>query len=476
MRMITANGMSALRRMITVACIAAGVLSSTLLLASNLPRGDNPAGGVVLDRFMREGLGNRRAFGLLTELIRSAPNRLSGSAGADAAVRAAQRMMRGLGFTNIRTEPVMVPHWERGRVESAVVELPDGKVIPMSVCALGGSIATPSAGIAGTVIEVHSLSEAESLGTTAKGKIVFFNRPMDPGKFDTFDAYGGAVDQRSGGAVAAARAGAVAVLVRSMTLATDGVPHTGGLSYDAKVRKIPAAAISTRDADMLSELLKAQRRGRVRLKLSCRTLEDAPSANVMGEIVGSEHPEEVIVIGGHLDCWDKGNGAHDDGSGCAQALEALDLIRRAGLVPQRTIRAVLFMNEENGLRGGHAYAAGPHRAGEKHVAVIESDRGGFAPRGFTVDADSVVLQGVNQWAPLFELIDAGIIRHGGSGADISPLVAKGVPGFGLFPESQRYFDYHHSANDTLDKVNPRELELGAIAEALLAFLISEKGL
>jgi carboxypeptidase Q len=261
-----------------------------------------------------------------------------------------------------------------------------------------------------------------------------------------------------------------------MTLSTDAFPHTGAMSYDKNVPKIPAAAVSTRDADVLSSLLRAHQHLRVRLKLSCRTLDDVPSANVIGEIVGTTNPREVIVIGGHLDAWDTGNGAHDDGSGCVQALEALHLLRHLGLKPRVTVRAVLFMNEENGLRGGRGYASDARRTGETHIAVLESDRGGFAPRGFFVTADSSVFRSVQRWRPLFKLIGATEFRLGGSGADVSPLVAKGIPGFGLYPENQRYFDYHHSAKDTIDKVNPRELELGAIAEALLVYLISEEGL
>ncbi len=252
------------------------------------------------------------------------------------------------------------------------------------------------------------------------------------------------------------------------------------MGYQDGVKKIPAAAISTRDAEKLSALLRGGEPLRVRLILSCRTLPDAPSANVAGEITGTEKPGEVIVVGGHLDAWDKGSGAHDDGAGCVQAIEALDLIRTLGrtlgLKPVRTIRAVMFMNEENGLRGGRGYVADPLRRSEKHVAMIESDAGGFAPRGFFVDADSAVRTQVFRWKTVMEKVNAGRLLAGRSGVDISPMVATGVPGFGLDPENHRYFDYHHSDKDTPDKVNPRELEMGAIAEALLAYIIAQEGL
>jgi len=226
----------------------------------------------------------------------------------------------------------------------------------------------------------------------------------------------------------------------------------------------------------LSELLKKGEKVRVRLELSCETFPDVSSANVIGEITGSERPDEVIVVGGHLDCWDKGSGAHDDGAGCVQAIEALRLIKELGLKPKRTIRAVMFMNEENGLRGGKAYPVAPERQGEKHIAALESDRGGFAPRGITIAADSVVTRRVQRWQSVLEVVSAGQLDPGYGGVDISPLMDRGVPGFGLHPENHRYFDYHHSDNDTIDKVNPRELEMGAIVEALFCYLVAQEGL
>jgi carboxypeptidase Q len=214
----------------------------------------------------------------------------------------------------------------------------------------------------------------------------------------------------------------------------------------------------------------------VRLTLDCRPAGEAQSANVAGELRGSELPGEIIVVGGHLDCWDKGSGAHDDGAGCVQAIEVVNLLKTLGLHPKRTIRAVMFMNEENGLQGGRAYVTAPERAGERHVAAVESDRGGFAPRGITIHADSLLVSRVQRWAPYFAPLLADRLIPGYGGVDISPLVKAGTPGFGLDVENHRYFDYHHSANDTIDKVHPREVELGAVVEALLCYLISEEGL
>lgn len=433
------------------------------------------AGEAAAARLLTTGLTRLGAYRMLTQLAAWAPHRLSGSPGADSAVALAQTWMQARDFSNVHLERVTVPHWVRGTVERAFMSLPGKRRRPLNVCALGGSIATPPGGITGDVVEVRSFTDLQGLGRSAKGKIVLFNRPMDPKLINTFQAYEGAVDQRSRGAVEGAKAGAVAVLVRSMSLAIDDVPHTGGMGYVEGVRKIPAAALSTRDADMLGGLIAKGVRPRVTLMLSSKTLPDAVSANVVGEITGDEAPRDVVVIAGHLDAWDKGTGAHDDGAGCVQAIEALELIRALGLRPRKTIRAVLFMNEENGLRGGRAYPVDSLRRGEHHAAMIESDAGGFAPRGFYVDADSAVRSRIGRWKPILDAVGAGRFIPGRSAVDISPMVATGVPGFGLNPENQRYFDYHHSDKDTPDKVNPRELELGAVSEALLAWLISEEG-
>ena len=389
------------------------------------------------------------------------------------------RMMKDHGFDEVRVESLMVPHWVRGNVEEAVIIVGSGAdpdTIPLSICSLGGSIATPEEGVTAEALEVGSFEELRALGTRAQGKIIFFNRPMDPTVLNPFTAYEGAVDQRGSGASEAAKVGGVGALIRSVTTQLDDVPHTGSMRYSEGVPKIPAAAVSTLGADLLSGLLRNGERVQVRLTLACEALPDVRSGNVLGQITGSRHPDEIILVGAHLDSWDKGTGAHDDGAGCVQAIEVLRLIRTLELKPSRTIRAVLFMNEENGNRGGPAYAVAPGRAGERHVAAVESDRGGFAPRGFSLEADSVLIERVRRWQPLFEELGAGCLGPGYGGVDISPLVEKGVPGFGLLVEDHRYFDYHHSDHDTIDKVHRRELEMGAILQALLCYLISEERL
>jgi Zn-dependent M28 family amino/carboxypeptidase len=435
------------------------------------------------NRIITTALASGKAYAMLSDLTASVGARLSGSPQAEKAVAWSKAQMERLGFDRVWTESVMVPHWVRGPVEEATL-VGDPKLgdVPLTICALGGSIATPKDGITADVVEVKTFDELRAMGDKAKGKIVFFNRPMDRSKISTGEAYGGAVGQRGQGAVEAAKAGGVAALVRTMSTRIDDVPHTGAMNYNDAVPKVPAAAVSTLDANWLDSIMTANGTARVRLRLSCETLPDVESANVIGELRGTEKPDEVVVIGGHLDSWDKGVGAHDDGAGCVHALEALRLLKEMGFRPKRTIRAVMFMNEENGTRGGRAYAA-KVREGERPIAAIESDAGGFTPRGFGVSADSAtlaknpaILENVMRWAYLFEPIDADRIRNGGGGADIGELAKQGAATIGLRVDGHRYFDYHHSTSDTIDKVNERELELGAASLAILAYVLAQEGL
>lgn len=416
------------------------------------------------------------AYRLLDELSVGIGPRLSGSANAAKAVEWGKATMEALGFDNVHLMPCMVPHWVRGDVEKLVMVDSSGNEIPLTCCALGGSVGTPEAGIEAEVVEVHSVEEGQKLGDRARGKFVFFNGPMDPKFTSTFEAYGNAVGQRASGALTAAGVGGVGALVRSMTMDPDDFPHTGGMRYKDGVPKVPGVALSIVAANKLSAAL-ARGPVKVRLKLECQTLPDAPSANVVGEIRGSERPNEVIVVGGHLDSWDKGRGAHDDGAGVCQSLEALRVLKTLGWKPKRTIRVVLFMNEENGARGGKAYAEYVKTSGEKHVAAIETDAGGFAPRGFGVSFKKNRARFLDKWLPFLRPFEIDhFTPEGEGGTDIEPMGDLHVVLFGLEPESARYFDYHHSDKDTIDKVNPRELQEGALALAMLAWLISENGL
>lgn len=417
-----------------------------------------------------------KAYAMLKELCFDIGHRLSGSPQAAAAVEWSRQTLLKSGVDQVHLQPVMVPHWVRGTNEEAVI-LNSSSMgdIPLSISALGGSVGTFEPGIVAEVIEVAGLDEVKELGKKAEGKIIFYNRPMAPRSMDTFAAYGGAVDQRTLGASEAAKVGAIGVLVRSVTTKMDKVPHTGLVDYAENVPKIPAAAISTVDAELLSKLVKLEEKVRVHIHLSCEIFPDIQSFNVIGEIIGTEMPEEVIVLGAHLDSWDVGHGAHDDGAGCVQVIEALRLIKRLDLKPKRTIRVVLFMCEEFGIRGGPAYADSVKKNGPKHIAAIESDRGGFAPRGFSVNADSAMVEKIRQWSFLWEEIGAANISQGGDGPDISPLNQSGTVTLGLIVDNYRYFDYHHSAHDVFETVNERELELGAAAMAILAYVLAMEG-
>jgi hypothetical protein len=340
-------------------------------------------------------------------------------------------------------------------------------------------VATPIEGMLATVIEVRSLDELEILGTEKiRGSIVFFNRPMDDTQIRTFSAYGGAVDQRVYGPSEAAKYGASAALVRSMTTSLDYVPHTGVTVYKDSTQRIPGLAISTLDANYLSAALE---KGPVQvfIKTSCETVGSRYAPNVIGELRGTEFPNEIILVGGHLDSWDVGQGAHDDGSGCMQSVEVLSILTSIGYKPKRTLRCVLFSNEENGLAGGKEYAFVSNEQKEFHLAAIESDAGGFSPRGFSFEADTSVFsmyyRKVSGWLPLLESYGLHF-EMGGSGADISPLKSQKGLLVGLRPDSQRYFDFHHTATDNIEAVNKRELELGAAAMTSLVFLIDKYGL
>lgn len=433
----------------------------------------NPAYDSLATKMYATALSSGQAYSMLTDLTTNVGARLSGSPGMEKAVVWAKTRMESLGFDKVWLEPVMVPHWVRGDVEELAVIGPEKK--SLSIAALGGSRPTPKEGITAEVVEVQSFDELRALGEAARGKIIFFNRPMDKSLITPFEAYGGAVDQRGKGAVEAARAGGVAAIVRSMTMLHDDVPHTGAMRYNDSVPRVPAAAISLVGADFLSQLLAKNKKVTLNLKLSCDTLPDVETFNVIGEMTGTEKPNEVVVIGGHLDSWDKGKGAHDDGAGCVQSIEAIRLLMAMGIKPKRTIRAVLFANEENGARGAKAYAA-KDRSGEKHVAAMESDGGGSTPKGFDVESDSLAFPKIARWAYLFDAIDADNIKKGGSGTDVEPLYKMGVPAIGLRVDPHRYFDYHHSDHDTIDKVNERELELGAAAMAILAYVLAQEGI
>ncbi len=426
----------------------------------------------------KSALTNSKCYSWLDDLSNKVGARLSGSIGAQKGVEYTKAQLETLGLDRVYLQEVMVPKWVRGEKEVAYI-LDNKSKISIPVCALGGSIATPKKGITAEVIEVHSIKEIAELGEDKiKGKIVFFNRPMQPDNIETFTSYGGCVDQRFDGAKEASKFGAVATIVRSMNMRLDDFPHTGVQSYGdlPKDKYIPAAAISTNAAELLSKSLKANPNLKFFLKQSCQQFDDVLSYNVIGEIKGSEHPERIMVVGGHLDSWDLADGSQDDGAGVVQSMEVLNIFKNIGYKPKNTLRAVLFMNEENGGRGGKKYDELSKANNENHIFALESDSGGFTPRGFSFDTDDANLAKIQTWKPLFEPYLIHSFTKGHSGADIEPLTSSKIIKAGLHPDSQRYFDYHHAANDNFDGVNKRELELGAATMAALMYLIDQNGL
>ena len=427
---------------------------------------------IIAQQIVETALREQRGYEYLRELCEIGP-RLSGSENSIKAINWAYEKMKSLGFDKVWLQPVMVPHWERGDVESCSILDLNRK---LSVLALGGSIATPSEGITAEVIEVKTFEELEKRKDEAKGKIVFFSRPLDQGQINTFAGYGGAVNQRINGASEAAKYGAVGVVIRSITTKYDNIPHTGVMIYVDSIPKIPATAIGYLDSDYLSAALLKNPHLKLSLKLNCKTLPDTQSYNVIGEIKGTKFPDEIILVGGHFDSWDVGHGAHDNGAGCIQTMEVLDLMRRLDIKTKRTLRCVFFINEENGTRGATEYAIYADTAKQTHLAVIESDRGAFTPIGFYAETDSrEILKRLQNWLPVLEKANIEWVRKGGSGVDVQKIKNAKLR-LGYVPDDQRYMDYHHSANDVFEAVHPREFELGSAAIAILAYLLSEEGL
>ncbi len=433
---------------------------------------------LMLKKIYKAALTESHCYHWLDDLSNKIGARLSGSKGAEKGVLYTKQELEKLGLDKVYLQEVMVPKWERGEKEVAYL-LTGNKKISFPVCALGMSVATPKNGLTAQVIEVKSLDELKTLGQDkVKGKIVFFNRPMNPEFIETFHAYGSCVDQRSSGAREAGKLGALGVIVRSMNLRLDDFPHTGMTNYGdtPKENRIPAAAISTLGAEKMSQLLKENPTAPFYFKQSCKAYEDVLSYNVIGEITGTENPEKIMIVGGHLDSWDLGDGSHDDGAGCVQSMAVLELLKKTGYKPKNTIRAVLFMNEENGVKGGQKYGQEAEKNKENHIFALESDSGGFSPRGFSIESDEANYQKIASWKPLLEPYLLHVFRKGHSGTDIGPLKSDKIVKVGLQPDSQRYFDYHHAANDTFDAVNKRELELGAAAMTSLIYLFDQYGL
>ena len=429
---------------------------------------------IFIDKIYDEALANGNSYEWLDYLSNQIGGRLSGSINYDRSVKWGMGELEMINLDSVWLQPVMIPKWVRGAPEYAHIESSPGNTISVPIAALGGSISTPSIGISANVIEVKNFNELKLIGKDSiTGKIIFYNRPMDPTLINTFQAYGGSVNQRTQGAVEAAKLGAVGVIVRSMTTSLDDYPHTGSMYYDGLSlnQRIPAAAISTNGAELLSSMLSLNPNIKFFFRQNSKNFPDVLSHNVIAQINGSEKPDEIILIGGHLDSWDLGDGSHDDGAGIVQSMEVLRILKDLNYSPKRTIRVVLFANEENGLRGGTKYAEEARLNNEKHFFALESDAGGFTPRGFSFDTSEKEFKTIKKFENLFIKYGMDNFFIGGSGADIGPLKNGEVILAGLRPDTQRYFDYHHAASDTFDKINKRELELGAAAMTALVYLL-----
>jgi hypothetical protein len=429
---------------------------------------------LFIRRLSDEILTNSKAYENLRVLTKTIGPRLAGSANMVKSEQWGAQAMKVAGADNVWMQECMVPHWDRGGKDEAFALYGKNKK-SLSVVVLGNSFGSMKA-IQAPVILVNNFEELESKKDSIKGKIVFYNYKFKPTFVKTFQGYGDAVRYRSQGASRAAKYGALGVVVRSISHSTDNFPHTGSLSYNDSFDKIPAVAIGLQDADWLSDKLKSERIN-VSIHTHGKFFPDAKGHNVIGELKGSEFPDEYITVGGHLDSWDNCEGAHDDGAGCVQTIEIIRAFKALGYQPKRTIRFVLFANEENGLRGGNKYADEAKAKNEKHLFALESDAGGFTPRGFGFTASADQFAKIKTWEPLLAPYGACELSIGGGGADIGPLNrALGTAVAGLQPDSQRYFDYHHAANDTFEAVNKRELELGAVNMAALIYLVDKYGL
>lgn len=432
---------------------------------------------ILVKKIVDETMTNSTAYTNLKMLCKEVGPRLSGSANYYKAVLLTSQMLKAIDVDTVYLQPCMVPHWVRGSKEKGEIRFADKKKYSLHLTALGNSVGTAAGGINAPVLEIRNMSELENLGSAfIKGKIVFFNFQMNPTYINTFRAYGESGVSRTRGPAMAAKYGAVGAVVRSLAINLNDFPHTGVTIYNDSFPKIPAVAISTNDAEYLNNELKKRSVTQVWFKTDCKMLPDVKAYNVIGQINGSEFPEQIITVGGHLDSWDLAEGANDDGSGVVQSIEVLRTLKALGIRPKRTIRAVLFVNEENGGRGSAAYFAEAKAKNEKHIFALESDAGGFTPRGFGFEVTNDQFSKLLSWKNLFYPYGVYDFSFGGGGSDIGPLKEIGAALAGLSPDTQRYFDIHHAATDVFKNVSERELNLGAANMTALIYLVSEYGL
>ena len=436
---------------------------------------------LFISKIADEILVSGKSYENLRVLCKTVGGRLSGSAQMYKAEAWGLSTLKAAGAEKVYLQECMVPHWTRAGKDKAWYTYKDAAGKPVTekldVLALGNSMGTGKQGVKAAVVYCNNFDDLEKQKDNIKGKIVFFNYPFNEKYVESFRAYGESGIYRRSGASRAAKYGAIAIVIRSMSGSTDNNPHTGAMIYDTTLPKIPAAAMGLRDADKLSALLKDGKQIELYYKSNAHFLPDTIGHNVIGEITGSQFPDEYITIGGHLDSWDPAEGAHDDGTGCVHSIEVLRSLVATGYKPKHSIRIVLFANEENGLRGGTKYAQEAKAKNEKHVFALESDGGGFTPRGFTFSLPKEKLDKMSGWVTLLQPYGISSFDTGGGGADVSPLngLLK-VPVSEFRPDGQRYFDIHHARNDVFENVNKRELELGAISMTGLIYLVDKYGL
>jgi carboxypeptidase Q len=453
-----------------------GVLFFTTLISHQICWSQSNSDSLMLDKIHHEILMHGECYENLRFLCKNIGHRLAGSESAAKAIAWGEQILENYKPDSVFLMPVEVPHWTRGNYERGSYRKENGESSTLALTALGGSVGTNGT-IKSQVVEVKSFDDLKSLGEEKiRGKIVFFNKAMDAALINTGAAYGGAYPIRGAGPSEAAKYGAVGCLIRSLTLADDNYPHTGATRYQDSIAQIPAAALSSVASRQLSVDLKSNPSLIFELTLSCEAFPRTMQSNVIAEIKGKDFPDEYITIGGHLDSWDIGEGAHDDGTGIVQSIEVLRSLLAIGYKPRHSIRIVLFINEEFGNDGGETYARVCKEQNLIHVAAIESDGGGFTPAGFSCETNDSQFLLFKSWAPLLEPYNLFKFRQGGSGVDIRPLKDNRIALFGLQVDGQRYFDYHHSNNDKFENVNKRELELGAAAMASLVYLIDKSGI
>lgn len=443
--------------------IVFGLLALSLSLQTQAQESD----AETFRRIYSQALSEQQGYEWLRQLCAMGP-RFAGSEQANESILYFKAVMDSLGFET-RLQAVKVPHWVRGPQERAWLVRGMDQT-EMAVTALGGSIATPADGLKAEVVEITSFEALDSLNL--EGKIAFFNIKMDPTLISTGYAYGSAVKQRWAGAIEASKRGAIGVVIRSLSSSINKHPHTGSMAYAPDVPKIPAAALSTFDAELLSKQLRNDPNLQLKLKMACEWQDSVYSFNLIADYKGSERPNEIMLVSGHIDSWDLGTGAHDDGAGAMHALESIFLLKQMGFRPKRTIRLVWYMNEEFGLNGARVYAkAAKGDKKEKHVIAIESDGGGFTPKGFSIDAQESMVERVKEYRKLFEPYGIYQFSKGGSGADIGQLKSDDIVLIGLRPDNHRYFEVHHSVLDNINSVNAREFTMGSASLAALLWIM-----